>query len=124
MREERFLLELPVKLTDSEEQQFSRELVGEISVQGNLEAELAAKSADIKGKIKNVKLRVQQLHKIVSLREEPRQVECIDRFNTELDQIELVRLDTGDVVKSRKPEPDERQERLRFDKGKGKKLDA
>jgi len=90
MKTELFLEEHPVKLTEAETNDRSREAV-------RLVAELDALAETRREKTKRLK----ELGAIVDAGVEPRQVECIERPNLESGMAETVRLDTNAIVSTR-----------------------
>ena len=112
MREERFLEELEVKLTDAELATRATDLAHEITFCEERVADLKEYASAEREGIKASESRISKLARAIERGVETRSIECIERPNLEIDQVEIVRLDTSEVVRTRAFESDERQASL------------
>ncbi len=109
MREERFDVDLEVDLDENELALLAEELAEKIVERDRLTDEIAAFAKPRREKIKELDESASALAKEIDAGATVRAVSCIERANHELDRIEVVRLDTGAVVRERAFEHDERQ---------------
>lgn len=106
---------LPCKLTGPEKLQKSDALVAELGgIRDDEETKKNATSA-ISQRIKERKAKVSSLGAELRSGEEFRDVECFERPLFDVMKVELVRCDTGDVVRTRGMHPSERQKSMEFD---------
>lgn len=117
MREDKFELELACKLTEAETLDRSREMAQSLSTVRDLESQLQSVGAKLRGQIKDVKFNVNRLQKAVLSGCEVRNVLCVERYDLELDQVHTIRLDTQEIVRSRRPEGADRQSPLPMPEG-------
>lgn len=76
------------------------------------EDELTAIATEMRGQIKRLRAQVAELLRSVRERSEYRPVECAEAMNaggSEPARVDIVRTDTGEIVRSRQLTPDERQ---------------
>lgn len=113
--------ELPVRLMDSELKQKSGQLVRSLqdldAVRGERDEYLAAvKTAkdEFKKREGEFDKRIRQLGHEIANGSERRQVECRLMFYWERGQVEIVRIDTGEVVDARAITAEERQQKMPF----------
>jgi len=103
---------LPVKLTDAEFYERATELTEVDQKIEDAEEEKRSLSQSIKNRVGGLTTRKVELRRIVKDRQEFRHVECewIPHFPSK--QVSLVRMDTGETVRTRTMTVDELQEKL------------
>ncbi len=74
-----------------------------------VEAEFKATAEEQRGQIKRLRARVGELLRAVREAAEYRSVDCVERRNEGEAKVEVIRVDTGELVRSRPFTPDERQ---------------
>ena len=116
MKDERFVEDLACELTDAEVLERSDALVAHLGTRDATRARQKAAMKTFKAELEAIDEDVSSLAKSIRTRSEGRDVECIERANYTIDQVEVVRLDTGDVVRCRAFEHDERQLGLELDR--------
>ena len=109
MREERFLEDLPCELRDAEVMERGERVATLFADRAMTKAELDEARAQAKNEIKRIDAEISTLCTEIRNRKEVRPVYCVERANNAIDQVEIIRTDTGAVVKSRAFEHDERQ---------------
>ena len=92
---------LPVKLTEAEMLERSRELAGEVAAHDEAEDVRKAVAASHKARVDTHATKIRSLSRVVSSGEEHRPVECEWQADAGLRTLKLVRRDTGAVVRSR-----------------------
>ena len=116
MRDETFTEELPCKLTKREVYQRGREMARTSIELARHEAEAKEQIAELKAKAKELDKEHKRLARIVDSGEENRLVDCyqrayVDQPNQRF-EVETVRIDTGEVVRVRPMDPNERNDAL------------
>ena len=132
MRREAFFELLPVTLTPLEADERAHEAAGVIKLIQDKGREIDVFTEETKAKKKNLEnakaeleARAYGLAEAVKSRREPRQVACREVFN--VDKVDVVREDTGEVVSSRAATRAEIEESLQvtlFPRGKDKETRA
>ncbi|RIL03121.1 MAG: hypothetical protein DCC71_15430 [Proteobacteria bacterium] len=103
---------LPCPLTDDEVRQRGELLAMTLAEIAEIEEEFALERQRIRGEIKRRRERARGLTGEVSTRTEIREVACVRRILPDDERVEIVRVDTGEVVRTRPLTPEERQEAL------------
>jgi HD-GYP domain-containing protein (c-di-GMP phosphodiesterase class II) len=107
---------LPVKLTSEEFDAKAHELTVAMDSRKVLDSELQQVKDTFKSKIATADATVTSLHKIVRERAELRPVPCTEGKDYQRSRVDVVRLDTGEIVEWRPMTQGERQEQLFADK--------
>lgn len=94
-------LALPVKLTEAEVLERSREMAAEVAARQSAEDARKASASAHKARVESHDLKVALLAGVVASGEELRQVECEWQADAGLRTLRLVRRDTRAVVRSR-----------------------
>lgn len=105
----KFTRPLDVKLMDGELLAKLDELAAKLVKKEEVEDELKNVSAGYKGQIKTLRQEIHDITKAVTTKTEEREVECEERMNFTASTVEVVRLDTLEVVESRAMTLRERQ---------------
>lgn len=92
---------LPVSLTPDEVRERGEMLARELESLANLEATQAGQRKEMKEELEEKSGQVSSIARVVRDRIEYRPVECECRLNMALGLVEEVRLDTGEILKSR-----------------------
>lgn len=100
---------LPVKLSPSELQACSDALAGVVQAYDELKDEAKAVAKDLKERLEALGAKRASLASIVERRQEVRAVECREAPNFERNVVEIVRLDTGELVDIRELTAEDRQ---------------
>lgn len=112
MREGKFDVNLPCKLTEEEELLKGQEMAAALVEVRKLEEKKAAEASNMKAQIDAAKLTLATLGGIVRTRTEFRNVECEETRDERQMLIIRTRLDTGEIIDSRPMTEDERQPKL------------
>ena len=104
-KETRFL---NVPLTSDEIQARGEQLADLIKGRDALEAEHKKQKESMKDDLAGVEGRIRHLAKVVNERVEERSVQVEIRYNSTLHLIEELRTDTGEVVQTRQPTPEDK----------------
>lgn len=124
MRDGRFEENLRCVLTREEVEQRSEDLVKLMQERDVIELELDGQKKAAKARIDALEQNISYRANEVRSRTTFRSVECTERADHERDIVEVVRLDTGEVVFQRPMDPMERQAQLfiavAHKRGKGK----
>lgn len=92
---------LPVSLTPDEVRERGEMLARELETLGNLEATQAGQRKEMKEELEEKSGQVSSIARVVRDRIEYRPVECECRLNMALGLVEEIRLDTGEILKTR-----------------------
>lgn len=112
MRAQTFVERLPCKLT-AEEKALKNEQRTQLTQDAMDVEEKAKEAADgFKTTLKTVEKALLDLHRELRTGEEVRPIECIEVFRFDQDMVEIVRNDTGEVVRKRAMDPRDRQSHL------------
>lgn len=106
---------LPCTLTEEEKAVKSKELCTTLLERAALELEKKDTMADFKKSLSDKNDEIDELARLISTGIEYRPVACRDFERFERNQVETVRLDTGEVVRSRVMGPSERQTAMALD---------
>lgn len=101
MRQERLIRHLPVALTPEEFDVKAAEMAQAEIELGDLTVAKSTAASDFKAKIDTVKGRLAVLAGVVDKRSEVREVECEESMNLDRKIVEIVRIDTGEIVDTR-----------------------
>lgn len=111
---EPFYERLPCVLDAQEQLLKSKSLAQLLCDQSNVEMEKKDANADFKRRLDAISTRMGELGLEVRTGREYREVPCTERADYRDGRVEIIRMDTGEVVRMRALEPHERQERLAF----------
>lgn len=114
MRSESFAERLSCRLTAQETLRKGAELVETMADKGLLELEIKEQTSTLKAQVKKLSQRSDALALEIRTGEEYRQVECTERRDFRNNLVDVVRMDTGEVVRSRPMTAGERQEQIDF----------
>lgn len=103
---------LPVKLTDEEVLHHTRELIDALNTEDDLADKLASFKEDHKEHVTLAEAETKRLRRVVSTRTEYREVETIESHDYKRGVVELVRVDTQDIIRTRAMTESERQSPL------------
>lgn len=115
--DDEFVRKLPCKLTAAELEERLHEAktaVDEIATLAGEVADLKKEAKEKQSEIDAKQRRINDLAKIADAGEEERDVPCHYRYLIESNAVELVRLDTSDIVEQRAMTAEERQQQLDF----------
>lgn len=113
--EQRRSEELRCELSDAEVQQRGQDAARLLMQIDQLDEEKRAAAADYKEQIKAKETELRKLGREIRERAEHRDVPCVTRPNAAAGVMETIRLDTGELVRSRPLTHEERQARFPFD---------
>lgn len=108
-REQRFVENLPVRLTKREMLSKNADLITALDKSKTLKAEKKEAAATFREQEKEIEKEIDQLAECLKSGKERRPVECFQRTRIDERMIDTVRCDTGDIVRSRPMTIDERQ---------------
>ncbi len=111
---EPFFERLPCKLDAQELLLKAKSLSQLLCDKGNVELEKKDANADFKRRLDAIETRVCELGLEVRTGREYRDVQCVERADYQDNRVEIIRVDTGEVVRMRPLEVHERQESLAF----------
>lgn len=114
--EETFMQAVKVPLTDKELLAYADELTDCDSKESQLVTQQKAINDDFKSQIGEVKSRAGMLMNLLKVKEEYKDIECVNRFNWFDGIVEITRLDNQEVVKTRKITAEEYQQNLPLEK--------
>lgn len=114
--EEKTTKQLTCKLPNDEYMEKARKLANLEQDKEALELEKKESNADFNARTKKIEADIGVLTRVVSSGEEHREVDCLWKFNWPVGEKVLVRLDTGEVVRTESIRESERQQRLTFKK--------
>jgi hypothetical protein len=103
---------LPVKLTDEEVLHRTRELIDALEQEDELAQQLASFKEEHKEQVAVAGADTKRLRRIVSTRTEYRDVEVVESHDYKRGVVELVRVDTHDIIRTRAMTESERQSPL------------
>jgi hypothetical protein len=108
---EKFTRKLPCKLAPRQLDEKRERVVEALTEIKRKEEELAALSAPIRGRMKELKTEVELLRRQAHEGTEDRDVQCVEEINFRDDVVRIRRIDTPgrDVVETRELTPEERQ---------------
>lgn len=112
VEKDRFEEALPVKIEASEADARARTLASVVHDHDALLDRRREVMAQFREKIAFFKERMKELSESVQACTEIRPVACVERLNTRQNAVEVVRLDTGEVVRSRAATAEDRQEEI------------
>ena len=104
---------LPCELTEQEYKDRARELTDTMHDRDKIELERTEHAKTLKWKMDRKTTEIQILARTVRTKEEDRQVQCEHQTDYEDAVVNVVRLDTGEIVGSRPMTHEERQQQLR-----------
>lgn len=107
-----FIEYLPCRLSDAEVLQKSAQLTQKMAEHDLFEMQMKEQAAENKKKLVGMRTEFTALGREVRYREESRPVECSERKRFGDLMVDVVRLDTGEVIRSRPMEQHERQATL------------
>lgn len=90
-----------VKLSDLELLERGQQLASVEKVFDDVEDELKTVSASMRAALKSHRAKIQALSKVVNERKEERMVKIVDRADYRTNEMQTIRIDTGDIVRSR-----------------------
>lgn len=105
----KYTKDLPCVMTDDEKRLKGSAIAAAVSEKAELEAEKKEFGEDIKKRMGAVEKRISALAHELSTGKEVRAVECAEYEKYATRMVDLVRLDTGEVIFSRPMRPDELQ---------------
>lgn len=111
---EPFYEHLPCQLTGQELVLKSKALAELLCDQANIELEKKEANADFKARLDSIDTKMASLAQEVRTGREYRDVACIERADWTDNRVEIVRTDTGEVVRIRPLQQGERQEALPY----------
>ncbi len=103
------LEKLPCKLTNDEVRRKGEELALERKKHREVADEAKASAARFKADLKAIDEKIDDLAEQVRSRRETREVEVIERKDMDIAMVETIRVDTGEVIRSRAMTLNERQ---------------
>lgn len=103
---------LPVPLSQSELLVKAEELARKVRAAADIEDEKKAANSDFKTRLEELDMAINELSEIVATKSEQRQVECALYENYGSATMELVRVDTGELIETRPMTEAERQAHL------------
>lgn len=103
---------LPVKLTEDERLARAKDAAAKVAEYAAIESQKKALTSELTAKMKELRSETQILSRAVQSGIEHQPVEVVERRNEDRYTIELVRMDTMEVVESRAMTPAERQAEL------------
>lgn len=107
-----FSEKLPCELDDREVKLKADELARELKNYGEIEKAKAAASSAYATKLKASRALVDTLATMVRTGVEFREIGCTERKSVAASTVEVIRMDTGEVVRARPMEPHEKQAEL------------
>lgn len=107
-----FKRELECELTDDDLLIKLSELTSKLTEKDSVEQELKEVSAGYKGRIKTLDREIHSLTRVVTKRQEARPVECRELFNFDGYVVQIMRLDTEEIIETRTMTQRERQQSL------------
>lgn len=107
-----FTQKLPVQITPAEKLRFADLNAREVELSIVTESERKEVAAKYKAKIEGHSNEIKRLSRIISSGIEYREVECEKQFDWAKGIVQIVRLDTGEVVDERPMKPEEEQRTL------------
>jgi hypothetical protein len=107
-----FVEQLPCELTRDEKALKADEMAGALKHYGELELRAKASADEYRRELKRIRAIVDERAEEVRTGVEYRAVECAKRDRFRDNQIDVVRLDTGEVVRSERMSVEERQGKL------------
>lgn len=107
--------ELPCPLTPEERQQAGKDLADVIDEINAVENELAGHKAHAKSQITELEDRKRELKHMIQTGQQERPVSTVWEMDKEKKEATLIRLDTGEAVRTRPMTMDELQEAFGFD---------
>lgn len=111
---EPFYEHLPCALEPQELVLKSKQLAQLLCDQANVELEKKDANAEFKSRLDDIDKRLSALGLEVRTGREHREVPCIERADYAENRVEIIRMDTGEVIRMRPLEKYERQEALQF----------
>lgn len=112
VRERRLSKTLRVPLTDEELLKLGGELSAGIDTLNQIEADKKSVVEDFKARASVTQANVNRLSGLVRNRYDYRPVECVERMDYTARKLEIVRLDTGEIIETRRLLPEECQMEL------------
>ena len=109
MREEVWTETLRCDLSEAEVRDRADQAARAFGEAAESEVELTAIGTEMRGQIKRLRAQVGELLRAVREAAEYRPVDCVERRNEGEANVEVVRVDTGEIVRSRPFTQDERQ---------------
>lgn len=100
---------LPCKLDAEQSHKAAQAAAGKLLERERLEAELKSVTAELRAKIRDTQKEFLRLVVASAQAVEERPVECEQKTNYKLGTVEVVRLDTGEIVEARELKPEEKQ---------------
>lgn len=92
--------ELPVKLSDEKKSRLGEELAHQLTERDLIRAEKRSAIADANERIKEIDQMVTKLTQSIETGSELREVKCLERVSPTNGSVEVVRLDTGEIVET------------------------
>jgi hypothetical protein len=112
---ETFKESLPCQLTSQEKLIKGEELVKRLEEKEELEDRKKTAADDFKSAIGVKEFDVKKLARQIGTGIEHREIECRELFHFARNLVETIRLDTGEVIRSRAMRPEERQAGLEYE---------
>lgn len=109
MREEVWTETLRCDLSEAEVRDRADQAARAFGEAAESEDELTGIATEMRGQIKRLRAQVGELLRAVREAAEYRPVDCVERRNESEAKVEVIRVDTGEIVRSRPFTPDERQ---------------
>jgi uncharacterized FlaG/YvyC family protein len=107
-----FVEKLPCELTRDEKLSKAEEMAASLKVRAEVELEAKSKADEFKSEMKRLDRTIGDRAEEIRTGVEYRQVECTERGDYRRNQVSIIRLDTGEVVRQRPMRVDERQDSL------------
>lgn len=109
-----FVEKLPCDLTRDEKLLKAEEMAEHLKVRAEVEVEAKSSADDYKTQLKRLDRLVGDRAEEVRTGVEYRQIECVERGSYRMNKVDVIRCDTGEVVRSRPMTVSERQDSLPF----------